>query len=147
MTTLKEFDIQNDPDCVKTHAQDDFCCSKETTSYIGKYHVAYKFSRDVDQVLWPGTLLAGYVALMFLPSLFTRPRLLGVGWIMFVVLIYGPGHTLLGGSLGSGELAAMWCFLSILYLLPIAVFAKQINRWLPSSGPCTRGGVYLTNTG
>jgi len=125
VTTLNEFDIQNDSDCVKTYAQNDFC-SKETTSYIGKYHVAYKFSRDADPLWW-----WGYTVLMFLPSLFTRSRPLGIVWIVFVGLVYGVGHALLGGSLGDGEVAAMWCFSSIILALPVAVFAKQINRWLP----------------
>ena len=44
--TLNEFDIQNEEDCV-SKTQHDFC-SKYTTSYIGKYHIAYKFSRDND---------------------------------------------------------------------------------------------------
>ena len=38
LTTLKEFDIQNDPDC-NSNKKNDFC-SINTTSYIGKYHIA-----------------------------------------------------------------------------------------------------------
>lgn len=35
LTTLKELDIQNDPDCIKKDKNDDFC-SKHTTSYLGR---------------------------------------------------------------------------------------------------------------
>ena len=38
ITTLNEFDIQNDPDCIKKNEKNDLC-SSHTTSYMGKYHV------------------------------------------------------------------------------------------------------------
>ena len=117
LTTLNEFDIQNDPDCISGN---DFC-SKNTTSYIGKYHIAYKFSRDNDILFFP--IL--YLILMFIPSLFTNSRMLGITWGVFVGLIY-----IIFNGIGNGEKAAIWCFLSMIFYLPIAVFNKQISKIL-----------------
>ncbi len=82
LTTLNEFDIQNDPDCISKTRYD--FCSKQTTSYIGKYHIAYKFSRDNDILFFPII----YLILMFIPTLFTSARILGILWALFVGLIY-----------------------------------------------------------
>lgn len=120
LTTLNELDIQNDPDCVTNNKKNDFC-SKSTTSYIGKYHIAYKFSRDNDIVLFPII----YLILMFIPSLFTNSRILGIIWGLFVGLIY-----IIFNNISSGEIAAIWCFLSIIYYLPIAIFNKHISNFL-----------------
>lgn len=100
--------------------KNDFC-SKHTTSYIGKYHIAYKFSRDNDTLFFP--IL--YLILMFIPSLFTNSRILGIIWGLFVGLIY-----IFFNTIGEGEKAAIWCFLSIIYFLPIAIFNKQISTLL-----------------
>jgi len=112
LTTLNEFDIQNDPDCV---AKDNDFCSKNTTSYIGKYHVAYKFSRDNDVLFFPII----YIILMILPSLFTSSRILGIIWGMFAGLIY-----LIFNNIGEGEKAAIWCYSSIAFFLPISLLNK-----------------------
>tara|TARA_Y100000389_G_C17336180_1_gene450771 strand:+ start:209 stop:886 length:678 start_codon:yes stop_codon:yes gene_type:complete len=120
LTTLKEFDIQNDPDCIKIDKNDDFC-SKYTTSYIGKYHVAYKFNRDNDLIFFPII----HLILIFVPSLFTNCRILGIIWGLFVILIY-----IYFNNIGNGEKAAIWCFLSIVYFLPIAIFNKEISKFL-----------------
>lgn len=116
MTTLNELDVQNDPDC--THGGNDFC-SKNTTAYQGKYHIAYKFNRDKDYLFFP--IL--YFILMLLPSLFTRSRKLTLGWILFIILIYAKFN-----DVGSGETAAIWCFLSISYILPISLFSDHISK-------------------
>ena len=120
LTTLKEFDIQNDPHCNKIDKNDDFC-SKYTTSYIGKYHIAYKFNRDNDRIFFPII----HLILIFVPSLFTNCRILGIIWGLFVILIY-----IYFNDIGNGEKAAIWCFLSIVYFLPIAIFNKQISKYL-----------------
>jgi hypothetical protein len=120
LTTLNEFDIQNDPDCITKNKKNDFC-SKYTTSYIGKYHIAYKFNRDNDILFFPII----YLILMFIPSLFTNSRMLGIIWGLFVGLIY-----IFFNKIGEGEKAAIWCFLSIIFYLPIAVFNKQISKIL-----------------
>jgi len=120
LTTLKEFDIQNDPHCNKIDKNDDFC-SKYTTSYIGKYHIAYKFNRDNDRIFFPII----HLILIFVPSLFTNCRILGIIWGLFVILIY-----IYFNDIGNGEKAAIWCFLSIVFFLPIAIFNKQISKYL-----------------
>ena len=120
LTTLKEFDIQNDPDCITKNKKNDFC-SKHTTSYIGKYHIAYKFNRDNDILFFPII----YLILMFIPSLFTNSRILVIIWGLFVALIY-----IFFNNIGEGEKAAIWCFLSIIFFLPIAIFNKQISKFL-----------------
>ena len=119
LTTLTEFDIQNDPKCIKKNKYDDFC-SKHTTSYIGKYHIAYKFSRDND-TFFPIV----YIILMFIPSLFTNSRILAIIWASFVTLIY-----IFYNNIGYGEQSAIWCFLSIILALPIAIFNKQVSKFL-----------------
>lgn len=116
ITLLNEFDIQNDPDCVSKKKDNDFC-STETTSYIGKYHVGYRFSRDRSIIIFP--LI--YMILLFVPSLFTNSKILGILWIIFASSIY-----IYFNNIRSGEKAAMWCFLSILYFLPIAIFNEKI---------------------
>ena len=120
LTTLGEFDIQNDPVCIPDKKKNDFC-SKYTTSYLGKYHIAYKFKRDNDILFFPII----YLILMFIPSLFTKSRILCIIWRLFVELIY-----LFFNNIGEGEKAAIWCFLSIIYFLPIAIFNKQISKFL-----------------
>ena len=97
LTTLKEFDIQNDPHCIKIDKNDDFC-SKYTTSYIGKYHIAYKFNRDNDRIFFPII----HLILIFVPSLFTNCRILGIIWGLFVILIY-----IYFNDIGNGEKAAI----------------------------------------
>lgn len=120
LTTLKEFDIQNDPNCIKIDKNDDFC-SKYTTSYIGKYHVAYKFNRDNDYLFFPII----YLILIFVPGLFTNCRILVIIWGIFVTLIY-----IFLNDIQNGEKAAIWCFLSIIFFLPITLFNKQISKYL-----------------
>ena len=138
LTTLNEFDIQNDPKCSirkngidvesinaflhlrKKKKVNDFC-SKETGSYIGKYHIAYKFNRDNDILFFPII----YNILMYIPSLFTNSRILSIIWFAFVSFIM-----FFFNNIGEGEKAAIWCFLSIIYILPVAIFNKQILKSL-----------------
>jgi len=120
ITTLNEFDIQNDPDCIKKNEKNDLC-SSHTTSYIGKYHVGYKFSKDKTNFLYSIV----YPILMFIPALFTKSRILGVIWAILVSCLY-----LVLNNIGDGEQAAIWCFLSILYFLPISIFHKKISKLL-----------------
>ena len=138
LTTLKEFDIQNDPECSitengrdieslfsilqfrKRKKVNDFC-AKETSSYIGKYHIAYKFNRDNDIIFFPII----YLILMFIPVLFTDARILGIIWGLLVGLI-----PIIFNNIGVGEQAAIWCFLSIIFFLPISIFNKQISKFL-----------------
>lgn len=118
ITTLNEFDIQNDKDC--TIPNEDYC-SPKTKGYIGKYHVGYKFSRDEGNIIFP----LFYIILMFIPALFTKSKLLVVGWAISVLFI-----RYVFSNVRSGESAAIWCFLSIIYLLPVALFNKNISNFL-----------------
>lgn len=120
ITTLNEFDIQNDPDCIKKNEKNDLC-SSHTTSYMGKYHVGYKFRKDKTNFLY----YIVYPILMFIPALFTKSRILGVIWAVLVSCLY-----LVLNNIGDGEQAAIWCFLSILYFLPISIFHKKISKLL-----------------
>lgn len=127
VTTLTEFDIQNDPDCITTNTRDDFC-SKYTTSYIGKYHLGYKFSTDKGGVIFPQM----YLIIMLIPSLFTNSRLLCFFWILFILMINISYNTINNTKFqeNDGEKAAIWCFLSIVFFLPIALFEKQASKYL-----------------
>lgn len=118
ITTLNEFDIQNDPDCIKKNKYDDYC-SKKTQSYIGKYHLGYKFNTDNY------TYIKIIIILMFLPSLFTKSRLLSIIFCIASLIIYN-----IFNKIGSGEKSAIWCFLIILLAVPYAVFNKQISKFL-----------------
>jgi hypothetical protein len=112
ITTLNEFDIQNDPDCIKQNKLDD-SCSKNTESYIGKYHLGYKFSRDN----YDSSVI--YSFLMFIPALFTEARNFMIMWILFVMVVWN-----IFGEIGNGEKAAIWCFSSIVFAIPLALYAN-----------------------
>lgn len=58
---------------------------------------------------------------MIIPSLFTNARILIIIWTLFVFTIYKYFNNIEGG-----EKAAIWCFLSIIFFLPTALFNKQI---------------------
>ena len=120
LTTLSDLDIQLDPDCYTKHKVSDFC-SERTTSYQGKYHIAYKFNRDNEILFFPII----YLIIMLLTSLFTKSKLLGIIWGLMIGLIY-----LYFNNINYGETAAIWCFLSIIYFLPVAVFHKEISKFL-----------------
>ena len=121
ITVLKKFDIQNDPNCIKKNKYDDFC-SKKTQSYIGKYHLGYKFKTDNTRYPYFYPILP---ILMIVPSLFTKSRFLGLIWALFIGIIYS-----IFNNIGDGEAGAIWCFSSILIALPIAIFNKQISKFL-----------------
>jgi hypothetical protein len=115
--TLKDFDLLNINHCKKRYDFDDFC-SQITSSYIGKYHLGYQFSR-VDDVV----ILRIYVVLMFIPALFTKSKRFILLWLLFVMFIY-MGFP----NVGSGEQAAIWCYASILYILPVALLNNQVAK-------------------
>ena len=117
LTYHHRFDIQNDPDC--NDKKSDYC-SSEDGGYNGKYHLGYKFKTEKpDRPMYP--------VLLFLPSLFTRVYPLSLS-IAAIALTLEQMTILLG--VRNGEFAAIWCFLSIIYLIPIAFFRKSILKWL-----------------
>jgi len=119
ITNLNDFDIQNNEDCIKSNKRNNFCSNK-TLSYIGKHHVGYRFSRD-NEVVFPII----YAILMVLPSLLTSSRTMGIIWLVFVIIIQTIGKYL---KLGNGETGAIWCFSSILCILPMGVIYKLTNK-------------------
>lgn len=115
---LETFNIQNNKKCIKKNMKNDFCSNK-TQSYIGKYHIGYQFSTDK---YYPYAMIF-YNLLMFIPGLFTKSKNLALTWGLGVLLIVLP----LYNKIGTGEINAMWCFLSILFALPVALFHKKIS--------------------
>ena len=116
MSTLRELDISTDYDCKKEKNYDDDFCAKDTLSYLGKYHLGYRFSRDLDEYI-----VYFYFVLSFLPALFTQARILVTMYIQLFGLLY-----LILYKQGYGERAATWCILSLLYLIPVTIFDKEI---------------------
>lgn len=119
ITILNEFDIQNDQDCVKKNKYDDYC-SKKTHSYMGKYHLGYKFNTDHDRIFtWV------IILLMIIPSLLSKSRLLTIIFSIVSYIMFNIFY-----KIGIGERSAIWCFLIIIYFIPYAVFNKQISKFL-----------------
>lgn len=123
ITKLNEFDIQNDKRCHNYNKVTDYC-SKNTGSYIGKYHLGYKFNLDLDS---NNILLstAFYMIIMFLPALFTKSRPIAIAWILFAGLL-----RIIFRNTKRGELEAIWCFLSIIFALPVALLSDNIKNML-----------------
>jgi len=114
ITKLNEFDIQNDKKC---NDKSDYCADK-THSYIGKYHLGYKFNLNKDNNI------NFWMFLMFLPGLFTKSKIISIFWILFAGLI-----RIFFQNVNRGELEAIWCFLSIIYALPVALFSEYIKHY------------------
>jgi hypothetical protein len=116
MTSLEELDIQNDPNC---KGGGDYCAD-ETLSYMGQHHIAYRFERDVNTKI----IDILYIILTFIPGVLLAGNV-GLLWTLFVALIYTAW-----GHVDGGEKSAIWCFLSILFALPLAIFEKQVFKLL-----------------
>lgn len=108
MMTLKDLNSCEDFD-------DDFCSDK-TLSYLGKYHVGYKFKRNKTVHIINYLF---YIALMFIPGLITNARTITFIWIFFVSFL-----NFYFNDVGSGEIAALWCFLSIIYAIPVSLYGS-----------------------
>lgn len=115
LTKHDSFDIQDDENC--SDPMSDFC-STYNGGYIGKFHIGYKAISEKTR--WNT-----YILFFFLPSLLTRvfPLSFILGIIVLVLKII---MNML--NVRDGEFAAIWCFLSILYLLPISIFRKYIYK-------------------
>ena len=130
-TTIEELDIQNDPNCKQKSPNDDFC--KETSAYMGKYHIAYQFNLDNFSIINPWHV---WQFLTFIPVLFTKSYPIGLLFLISVFLIYGiynyindiPGIPGMGYEF-SGEKSAIWCFLTVGFV-PFILFEKQIKKLL-----------------
>ena len=120
--TLKELDPFPLPPCI----HDGNFCSSQTGAYQGRYHIGYTFERD--RLIEP--FYAFYFTAMFWPLLFLkRARAPTLIWIFLVIVIYTVFN-----DIREGEQAAIWCFLSIIYMLPLAIAARYrpagVNRIL-----------------
>jgi hypothetical protein len=109
--TLQEFNDKKEENCVTNDKKDDFCATS-TMSYQGEYHIGYRFRRNKDKLYVP--IL--YILLMFVPALFTEARLVCLLWLMFA-----SSFTIFFPNIGSGEKAAMWCYSSIAFILPLSI--------------------------
>jgi hypothetical protein len=116
LRTLHDFN-KGTPYCKSKNVKDDFCSSR-TMSYIGKYHVGYRFKRTNGEILFP--LL--YLIIMFVPALFTKSRTLSLLWFLSYIIL----QTLLQ-NIGDGERAAIWCFLSIICWIPLTLYEQNIK--------------------
>jgi len=116
LTTHEWFDIQNDKNYVDEN--DDYHSSKNT-AYIGKLHIGYKFTTEKKQFYIP------YIVALLLPSLFTRVYPIGI-FLLIIVLILKQYS--LFYNVKSGEFSALWCFIGIIFFIPIVFFRKNILK-------------------
>ncbi len=116
ITTLDDLDIQNDPNCIPTGDDDDYCSDK-TLSYQGKYHIAYGFKTDENR----HTAINIFTVLMFLPALLTKSRLIGLGFAIFSGVLQ-----FITRNLRRGEFSAIWCFAIFGFFLPIGLLEKKL---------------------
>ena len=108
--TLKEFELY-----------DDDYFSNKTQSYIGKYHLGYQFNRQYDFF----SKFPIYMLLCFIPSLFASfsSQIVGFIWIFFVLIL-----NYLFKNVRNGEFAAIWCFLTLICIVPISILEKYILK-------------------
>lgn len=112
LTNLDVFDIQN----YGLYCQDkssDFCSDKNS-SYIGKYHVAYKFRIKFKYYTF-------FLILMIIPGLFTNSYIHSITWAIFILLI-----KIIFNDVRDGEIGAIWCLLSIIPTIPVVYYRKSI---------------------
>tara|TARA_B100000424_G_scaffold139352_1_gene105839 strand:+ start:793 stop:1467 length:675 start_codon:yes stop_codon:yes gene_type:complete len=116
LTKHETFDIQNDENC--SDISSDFCASKNG-GYIGKYHIGYKAVTEP-------TKFNLYIFFLFLPSLFTPAISIAfvLLTIVFILKVFMDSK-----GVRDGEFAAIWCFISVIYLLPIAIFRKRLYQY------------------
>jgi len=116
LTNLDAFDIQNYGKYCKDKWSD--FCSDKNSSYIGKYHVAYKFRTKFNY----SNLL---IIFMIIPGLFTNSWPLSIVWGVFILLLY-----IIFNNVRDGERGAIWCLLSIIPTLPVVYYRKQLLKFL-----------------
>lgn len=114
MTNLDVFDIQN----YGLYCKDKFSdfCSNKNSSYIGKYHVAYKFRTKFKYSIF-------FIIFMIVPGLFTNSYILSIIWAIFILLLY-----YIFSDVRDGERGAIWCMLSIIPTLPVIYYRKILSE-------------------
>jgi len=137
ITILKEFDIQNDKKCESSSnvsgikqvlniytqpstSSYDFCAD-DTKSYIGKYHIGYRFNTDIYEHVREIVFL-----ILFCIPLFTKAKIISVGFLSFAIILKIFSYI---EKLGAGEYAAMWCFSVTVPALLFAIFNKTVKKY------------------
>ena len=127
LTTIEAFDIQGDDSCIDKTSD---WCAGETGAYIGKYHIAYKTNGELypDSYVWKFGRIA-----YFLPTLLSKVWPIGILFLLLPSLVsYMYGYNTFDYSnsqIRDGEFAAMWCFVTIIYVAPTLMFRKQIFNY------------------
>lgn len=116
LTNLDVFDIFREAPYCKDKSSD--LCSNTNGSYIGKYHVAYKFRTKYKYSPF-------FYFFMIIPALLTNSYILAIINIIFISII-----SYIFYNLRSGEIAAIWCLLSIILFLPAAYYRKEILEFI-----------------
>ena len=85
---------------------------------MGKIHIGYQFNLNHNRYLWDYI----YKILFIIPGLFTHAYIPYILWIIFFKITFTISKFI---KIEGGEFAAVWCFSSILFGIPIALFSKQ----------------------
>lgn len=86
---------------------------------MGKYHIGYKFNLNNNKFLFNIV----YKLLYIIPGIFSRASILYLLWFIFYYIILKVSKI---NKLRNGEFSAIWCFMSIIFGIPIALFSKRI---------------------
>ena len=113
LTNLDVFDIFKEAPYCKEKWSD--FCSDKNGSYIGKYHVAYKFRTKYKYSPL-------FYFFMFFPALFTNSYIMSI----IMALLSGLVLLIIFQKLRAGEKAAIWCLLTIIFFLPVAYYRKEV---------------------
>ena len=124
VTILHEFDIQQCSKCVQHIKKDNDYCADKTESYIGKFHLGYRFNTN----MYENIRFFTYALILCIPF-FTRAWILNFCWFAFIALISLFSYI---NNVAFGEESAIWCFLSIFIGLPVALYSDNILRWVRS---------------
>jgi hypothetical protein len=113
LTNLDVFDIFKEAPYCKDKLYD--FCSDKNGSYIGKYHVAYKFRTKYKYSPL-------FYLFIFMPALFTNSYILSI----ISAMISGLLVLIIFQKIRGGEQAAIWCLLNIIFFLPVAYYRKEV---------------------
>lgn len=117
LTNLDIFDIFKESPYCKDKWSD--FCSDKNGSYIGKYHVAYKFRTKYKYSPL-------FYFFMIAPALLTNSYIFSIVFTIITIIIL----VILCNNLRSGERAAIWCLLNIILFLPAAYYRKEILQFI-----------------
>jgi len=107
LTNIDAFNILNRQYC-KNKSSD--LCSDTNSSYMGKYHIGYKF-----HTVHGYSIL--FLFLFIIPALFTNCYMLSLCWGLFIYIILW-----IFNNVRDSEKAAIWCLMSIIFFIPVTYF-------------------------